>query len=208
MCQGKFPYLVIISGVFNPFSFWENFPVIEVELKVRADLQKVRKRLQDLGAFLKGFEVEEDLYFNSPWRDFSQSDEALRIRIRGKGGILTYKGPKLDSLSKTREEIEVEVSDWHETKRLLLKLGFKEVGRVRKWRERYELGELVVSLDRVEGLGEFVEVEAKAEGNYSRLLRKALELLEILGVSEEPIRESYLEMLLAKKLFDKHQARG
>ncbi|RLA83587.1 MAG: class IV adenylate cyclase, partial [Deltaproteobacteria bacterium] len=160
MCQGvNLLHFIVSSGVFSPFSFWENFPMIEVELKVRADINRARERLQGLGASPEGIEFQHDLYFNAPWRDFSRSDEALRIRIKGEGGLLTYKGPKIDPLSKTREEIEVEVSDWRQARQLLLRLGFEEVGEVKKWRERYEIGGFTVSLDRVEGLGEFVEVE-------------------------------------------------
>jgi len=81
---------------------------------------------------------------------------------------------------------------------ILLKLGFKEAGWVKKRRKKFELDSFRVFLDEVEGLGGFVEIETKAEGPYEELLQKALELLEKLGLKGELIRESYLELLLKK----------
>ena len=52
------------------------------------------------------------------------------------GCFFTYKGPKLDGLTKTREEIEVRVEDFGMTKDILLRLGFFEVLTVEK-RRRY-----------------------------------------------------------------------
>ena len=172
--------------------------MIEVEVKVRANLEEVEKQLLKLGAHFGGEIYEEDLYFNSPFRDFSLSDEALRIRFQGKKGLFTYKGPKLDPISKSREEIEVEVSDPSKLRGILLKLGFKEAGWVKKRRKKFELDSFRVFLDEVEGLGGFVEIETKAEGPYEELLQKALKLLEKLGLKGELIRESYLELLLKK----------
>ena len=82
-----------------------------------------------LGAREVKTEFQEDIYFNAPHRDFTQTDEALRIRrITSKDGneiILTYKGAKLDELSKTREEIEVNIEDVENTKLILEKLGIQ-----------------------------------------------------------------------------------
>jgi len=171
--------------------------MVEVEVKARGELGRVREALLELGAEAQGAGEEWDLYFNAPDRDFSKTDEALRIRVRGGRGVLTYKGPKLDRRSKSRREVEVEVGDWEAMRELLGRLGYREVTWVRKVRERYRLGAFTVSLDKVEGLGEFVEVEAKAEGPYGDLLDEAFRLLERLGLApEEAIRTSYLEMLL------------
>lgn len=177
--------------------------MVEVELKLRARLDLVRERLREKGARLLERGEEEDFYFRSPYRDFSKTDEALRLRRRGGRCTLTYKGPRLDSMSKTREEIEVEVGDWCSMMEVLRRLGFSEVGRVKKRRETYQLQGFTVCLDEVEGLGEFLEVETKAEGDYGPLLEEALLLLEELGVKGPLVRESYLEMLLKEGLTDK-----
>lgn len=172
--------------------------MVEVELKFKAKLDLVREKLLEKGARLLTRGEEEDIYFQSPLRDFSKTDEALRLRRREDKYTLTYKGPKLDKASKTREEIEVEIGDWYSMREMLHRLGFSEAGRVKKRREAYQLGGFLVCLDEVEGLGEFVEIETKAKGDYGLLLEEALTLLDDLGVKGPLVRESYLEMLLKR----------
>ena len=72
--------------------------------------------------------------------------------------VLTYKGPKLDGVSKTREELETPV-DGITAKRVLTALGFSEAGIVSKIREVFKVGEIIVCLDAVDNLGQFLEVE-------------------------------------------------
>ena len=84
--------------------------MIEVEIKLSCDNpESVIKKLQELGAEQLDTESNMDIYFNHPIRDFKSTDEALRIREVDSQVELTYKGPKYDSKSKTREEITVKV---------------------------------------------------------------------------------------------------
>ena len=136
--------------------------MIEVEVKVRADHEKVRSILKKIGAVKVRVEIQSDTYFAAPHRDFAKTDEALRIRSLDGQAVLTYKGPKLDGVSKTREELETPVDEVTIT-RILHALGFSEAGIVRKIREVFKAGEITVCLDAVEGLGEFLEVEIVAE---------------------------------------------
>ena len=76
---------------------------LEVEQKFRvADLDAVATLLQEMGVVAQPPVEETDLYFQHPARDFAASDEALRIRQKAGVCFLTYKGPKLDPLTKTR----------------------------------------------------------------------------------------------------------
>ena len=114
--------------------------------------------------------------------------------------MLTYKGPKLDGVSKTREELETPVDEVIFT-RILHALGFSEAGIVRKIREVFKAGEITVSLDAVEGLGEFLEVEIMAENekDLETSRHKLFEFLKQFGFEEkDSIRTSYLEMVLEK----------
>ena len=84
--------------------------MIEVEVKAKIDnFEDMEKKLENLGAIKSKKEFQEDIYFNSPIVDFAKTDEALRIRTtkenNEKNIFITYKGPKIDSKSKTREEI-------------------------------------------------------------------------------------------------------
>lgn len=174
--------------------------MIEVEVKVKVDHEKVRPILKKIGAAKVKTEIQSDTYFAAPHRDFAKTDEALRIRSLDGQAVLTYKGPKLDEVSKTRKELETPVDELTIT-RILHALGFTEAGIVRKIREVYRTEGITVSLDAVEGLGEFLEVEimAESEKELEPARHKLFDLLKQFGFDkEDSIRTSYLEMVLEK----------
>lgn len=144
----------------------------EVELKARADHERLRERLATLGADALGTVTQVDTYYDAPNRDFASTDEALRIRRerdeRGETVFLTYKGPRVDETTKTRQEAETAVEDSDATRTILSELGFQPAATVHKERERYALDESHVTLDSVRDLGEFVEVEYSPDGGHAR----------------------------------------
>jgi adenylate cyclase class 2 len=184
----------------------------EVELKIRADHDRVRGRLDELGATPVGTVVQEDTYFDAPDRNFAETDEALRVRREqppGESGktVLTYKGPLVDPDSKTRQEAETAVEDGDEARAILDGLGYDAAATVRKERSRFALKECTIALDTVDGLGEFVEVELETDQNLDaddgtetldHLRGEAATVMTDLGLDpEEQIRTSYLGLLLA-----------
>jgi adenylate cyclase class 2 len=170
--------------------------MIEVEVKARADHQKIKRLLEGMGAQAIGIEKHHDTYYNAPHRDFAKTDEALRIRLRNGEAVLTYKGKKLDSVSKTRNEFETRV-DGENARSILLELGFVESGVVKKTREVFEFDDLTIGLDSVEGLGEFIEVEIVADSDVDSHRARLFRFLEKLGIrEEESIRKSYMELLM------------
>jgi adenylate cyclase class 2 len=169
--------------------------MIEVEVKAKA-VPGMREKIESLGAFLVGRETHRDIYFSAPCRDFRKSDEALRIRIKEEGARLTYKGPKLDEITKSRRELTVEINSPETMEQILIGLGFFRAGAVRKSRTKYRLGEATIALDEVEGLGSFVEVELAGGETWDAEREKVMHILRELGAGES-IRSSYLEMLLA-----------
>ena len=176
--------------------------MIEVEVKAHVtDFREIKDKLSFIGARELKTEYQEDIYFNAPHRDFIQTDEALRIRrITNKDGdeiILTYKGAKLDELSKTREEIEVNIEDVVNTKLILEKLGFKPVQPVKKDRVYYVINEYIITLDTVHGVGNFIEIEKglNEEADYQESLDEIFSLYRKLGVTDGFERRSYLELL-------------
>jgi len=173
----------------------------EVELKVRAAHEVVRERLADIGADHEGRVRQKDIYYDAPHRDFAETDEALRVRTEetsdGTTTKLTYKGPLVDEQSKTREEAETAVADPDAARDLLAGLGFEPAATVRKERERFAHEGYTVTLDAVDGLGEFVEVETETEGDIDSAREGARDVLEELRLdADEQIRTSYLGLLL------------
>jgi adenylate cyclase class 2 len=170
--------------------------MLEIEVKTRADHLPVKEQLSAMGAVFVGVQHHCDTYFNAPDRDFAKTDEALRIRSVDGRSVMTYKGKKLDTLSKTREEFETPV-DGGITRSILLALGFYESGIVKKTREVYRFENMTICLDKVEGLGEFMEVEIVAESNIETHRKQIFSFLANFGIREEDsIRTSYLEMVL------------
>ncbi|MCD5425283.1 MAG: class IV adenylate cyclase [Methanosarcinaceae archaeon] len=173
--------------------------MIEVEIKAKiSDANEIRKIITKLGAAFKSKEIESDVYYNAPHKDFAETDEALRIRTSSDISM-TYKGPKIDSVSKSREEIYIILNDAKNADLMLKALGFKETATVRKMREIYTIDEITISIDAVDGIGEFIEIEILSD-DYQNSLDKVFGMLELLGLKREnTIRESYLELVLFKK---------
>jgi adenylate cyclase class 2 len=179
--------------------FGDGIWMIEVEVKARCN-PEIREKIVALGAIQKGTEHHHDIYFNSPMRDFRITDEALRIRRKDEGARLTYKGPKLDSQTKSRLELTVMLDDPSAMEKILAELGFRPSGEVRKKRTKYALGEIIFALDDVAGLGTFLEIEAPAEDDWIAKQAHVMEIFHQLGL-EESIRKSYLELLMDQQKY-------
>jgi adenylate cyclase, class 2 len=176
--------------------------MIEIEIKAQADHKALLSALKDAGATFEKTVDQHDTYYNAPHRDFGETDEALRLREQSGRVYMTYKGKKLDTKSKTRKEVEVEVMDRTKMDDILLSLSFKKTLEVKKKRDIYHLSGVEVCVDRVEGLGDYVELEAMAEDMKDMPEKRdmLIDTMRKLGVKGELIRESYLEMLLTKKM--------
>ncbi|MDD1773760.1 MAG: class IV adenylate cyclase [Methanomassiliicoccales archaeon] len=172
--------------------------MLEIEVKSPCDdLHRVEKLLGEMGARMTGRRKQVDIYLSHPTRDFGATDEALRIRREGDAGSLTYKGPKIDKDTKTREELKIDIVDTDKLLSILHRLGFKESGRVEKLRTMYSIRGVTVCLDSVSGLGDFVESEYEGE-DLDAGKEAVLSLMDELGLRGNE-RRSYLELLLDKK---------
>ncbi len=180
----------------------------EVELKFPLDdSAQVISQLQQLHAE-RGTPVKQrDLYFAHPQRNFAQTDEALRLRSAGRRNCITYKGPILDSQTKTRREIEIPFAEGQAAaakfRELLRLLGFREVETVVvKTRVPFHLEwegrQWELALDDVDGLGTFLEMEILADEAQRDAARDSiLRLADRLGL-DNSVRKSYLCLLLQR----------
>jgi adenylyl cyclase CyaB, putative len=175
----------------------------EVELKIRADHERVRDRLADRDADRLEQVMQVDTYYDAPHREFAETDEALRVRREHHdeetAARLTYKGPLVEAESKTREEIEATIANGDDVSAIFEALGFEPAATVRKDRTRFHVDGLTVTLDAVGGLGEFIEVETEVEteADVESAREDAAALLRDLDLDpDEQIRTSYLGLLL------------
>lgn len=171
-----------------------------MELKLETEHGPVRERLAELGAEPLGRVRQRDTYYDAPDRSFAETDEAFRVRVEERDGEesvrLTYKGPLVEAESKTREEHETAVGDGAEIRAILDGLGYTPAATVEKERDRFGYEGYTVTLDTVDGLGEFVEVETEAEA-VGPAREGAVAVLRELGLDPgAQIRTSYLGLLL------------
>lgn len=181
----------------------------EVEQKYvveAGDLPEIERRLNQMQPERRPAVTQIDTYFAHPQRDFGQTDEALRLRQVGEANFITYKGPKVDTTTKTRREIELPLSPGRagakQFQELLVSLSFQPVRQVRKTRRpiliEWEHQRIEVALDDVADLGLFVELEISAdEGELDAARAVLASLATHLGLSRVE-RTSYLELLLGK----------
>jgi len=176
--------------------------MIEIEVKASVkDPKQLERSLIEFGATPIGLETQADTYYNAPYRDFGKTDEALRIRVEDGRSVLTYKGPKMDKISKTRKEVQTEIKDIDAMGEILSLLGFFPVATVTKKRKNFRVGDFYISLDEVRDLGHFIEVEigVKDSRNFHEKVESIFRFMEKLGINRESsIRKSYLEMILEK----------
>jgi adenylate cyclase class 2 len=182
--------------------------MLEIELKYRvADFQAAESWIQRVGLAPWIAREDRDRYFNHPGRDFAVTDEALRIRSIGCTNCITYKGPRIDTQTKTREEIELPIADGPDAvadlERMLLRLGFRAVATVSKSRRVAQVArdgfEIHICLDAVEHVGQYVELEIVAESGHLNEAKAILfQIAKEIGL-QEPERRSYLELLLARR---------
>ena len=172
--------------------------MLEIELKARCASHEDMRATLELKGAVRGRSVNErDQYFNHPSRDFKETNEALRLRLEDDQCRVTYKGPRLGGIAKTRFEAETGIGDLETMTVILEKLGFVKSGAVEKTREFYTLGDITVCLDDVKTLGTFIELEKIGE-DKDMIEKELLACAASLGITEFE-RRSYLTMVLKIK---------
>jgi len=136
----------------------DQYQELEVKYFV-TDLGKFDNRIKVLGANIIQPRVHEiNLCFDTPQKDLAGNTEILRLR-KDNAYRLTYKGPGeiVDGLL-SRKEIEISISSFDDSKKLLEALGYRVSYTYEKFRTEFELSGVLVSLDEMP-FGYFVEVE-------------------------------------------------
>lgn len=183
--------------------------MLEVEAKYQlTDQARIESRLRDWGAVVVSDHVEVDHYLNAPDRDFARTDEAFRLRRIDDRSFLTYKGPRKDSISKTRTEVEVQCEPGAASAEAFLKLlgylGYGLTAVVRKRRRIYEWKRdhftIHACIDDVERVGKFIELEIVVPERELEAARTTVFTIAAdLGLAQSETR-SYLEQLLGRSV--------
>lgn len=138
----------------------------EIKLKIK-NPEEIKNKLLSLGFTESARLTETDTYFDNQNGDIRSNDNALRIREtinHTKNHTycqINYKGKKLDNKTMSRPEYEVEVSSAEDMAKILSFLGYYPVSvQVKKNRTTLRDVSLTACIDCVEGLGDFLELEA------------------------------------------------
>jgi Adenylate cyclase, class 2 (thermophilic) len=85
---------------------------------------------------------------------------------------------------------------------MLKALGFREVAVIRKERDEYTYGNYTIYVDKVDGLGDFLEVETLAndQGIVGELVKGIVNFTKrMLNIGEDAIEpKTYLELIMSK----------
>lgn len=135
----------------------------EIEIKLRVDSAAARAMLAALGfAVRHARELETNIVFDTADGRMKRNGELLRLRRQGARTLLTFKGPGRAAKHKSREEVEVDVSDGEAFETILARLGYAPAFRYEKYRTEYERpGENgLVTVDETP-IGDFIEIEGE-----------------------------------------------
>lgn len=170
----------------------------EVKIRIRGDSGSVVEWFKSKGFVPSDSCYEEDHYFTHPCRDLRLTDEALRLRFRrcdsGVGYYLTYKGPRLiEGVVKSRLEIEAKLTSEQGKviAEILKRIGFDDKFVVRKKRVIMGGSGLNISIDDVEGLGLFIEIEGEIPGWL-------IKMVEENSWFDGYVEKTYLELLIER----------
>lgn len=104
---------------------------------------------------------EIDYSFDMQEGFLSHQGKLLRLRRIGKKTVLTFKGPRILSRFKKREEINISFSEFRSIWQLLHRVGFVGLFTKEKIRQRFRYKNVEVCLDRLPFIGYYLEIEGK-----------------------------------------------
>jgi adenylate cyclase class 2 len=111
----------------------------EIEIKLAVpDPRTARRMLRDAGFEVSRPRVfEENTLFDTRDQELRKSSRLLRVRTAGRTSTVTYKGPPEAGRHKSREELEIEVSDAKAAASIAERVGFQATFRYEKYRTEF-----------------------------------------------------------------------
>jgi adenylate cyclase class 2 len=138
----------------------------EVEIKLAVSSAAEARRVLRAAGFRvsKRRVLEKNTVFDTGSQTLRKSARLLRVRTTGKIATLTYKGPPDVGRHKSREELELELSDAHVFGTILERLEYLPAFRYEKFRTEFRKGRAagVVTVDETP-IGVYLELEGSPE---------------------------------------------
>ncbi|HUU77239.1 MAG TPA: class IV adenylate cyclase [candidate division Zixibacteria bacterium] len=169
--------------------------MIDVEIKARCENQKfIRDILKSKGARFAGIDNQTDIYFKS---------NTGRLKLR-KGNIeqslVYYERENIKGI-KPSEFILYKTQDVPALEKILRK-SLSVLIEVHKTREMYFIENIKFNIDRVQKLGNFIEIEAmtEKEEEINQLKKIVFDYMKLFKITDNDLQSlSYSDLLLKEK---------
>ena len=163
-----------------------------IEIKARIEsIESVSPRVAALPGEGTVEIVQDDTFFHCP-----NGRLKLRTISRDRGELIFYR--RTDRREPKESFYLISPTTSPDTLRECLLLAYGEMGRVRKNRKLFLVGGTRIHLDRVEGLGDFLELEVMLEDGESVENGEAVakDLMEKLGIKQDQLIEgAYVDLM-------------
>ncbi|SRR6056297_296307 len=166
-----------------------------IEIKARVDsLDRLESRVRKVSDAPAQILAQDDTFFHC---------HTGRLKLRdfgnGRGELIAYR--RADQAGPKTSQYRISASSDPEGLRATLSEALGVLGRVRKQRRVIMIGRTRVHLDRVEGLGDFMELEVVLDADESSDsgMQEAEALIDSLGIAPDDLIEgAYIDLLLGQ----------
>ena len=148
---------------------------IEYEVRVlEIDTEEIKNKLNELNAVLI-----EDVFQKRYVYDFNpiEPNKWIRLRTNWTKTTLTIKNIESSNIDGTKE-MEIIVSDFDTTNKILNELGYYPKGLQENKRIKYDLNGVEIDIDTWPGIPTYLEIEGRNENEVYNTLK-------LLGISKE-----------------------
>lgn len=177
--------------------------MLEVELKARIeDPGAVEGRVAAFARFVKKVDKSDSYWHGPGWRD-RRGTRGFRVRSEGDSFVVTFKSKRLEGGFEMNQEREFEISDPAVFDEFVRRIGCEPYYRKRKVGAAYEYEGMTLEILRVEGAGDFLEIERLLATDAPAALEEARAGLKAAlakaGIPESAIeKRTYSELILGK----------
>ena len=176
---------------------------IEIEIQAKVEkTDKLKSFLQNEAVFISE-KQQIDEYFVPAHRNFLKVkpiQEWFRLRNEDDAYSLNYKKWHYENgVGQYADEFETKIDDIKSARKILLAIDCKPIVVVNKKRKKYMYKEYEIALDKVEDLGDFVEIEYKGDNhnNHKKITTDMIEFLKQLDCGKIELNNGgYPYMLL------------
>lgn len=176
----------------------------EVEAKIwvkeEAEWQDLLTRVKKLAVFEKEV-LKEDFYFGK----FLERKTLFRLRILdGKVNEIVIKNKNIEAGVEENEETFFQIDNQEAFLDFAKKLGYAVISKKTKHSLVFRQNEIFIELNKVEGLGNFLEIECicKKQAEMPSAKMKIINLFEKLGFTSQDFESrSYRELIENMALF-------